>query len=353
MDNGIPSERPRTQCDLQGDREPPRPVLDRSQWHQPLVAVVIAHFNYSDYLEDAIVSVIDQSYQRVECIVVDDGSSPSHRQTARQIASQFQYYGVHYRQMDRNQGQIPAFFAGLDETSAEFVCLLDPDDRYAKTFIESSIDAHLNNDIYCPMTTTDQYKFRENELINATHAHYAVTPPARPSGLEIKLADYRAHYFDSSHVGGFFTSTSCLMFRRGVVELLRPIKSIPYRGEADSYLANGAHMLGGTIFIEKPLVYRQLHGKNAWMTENYFSMDQIRYRPGAEQNSEVCKRDSAAAFLENGARDLFERRYLSKLLYRHFSRDSLKSLRKESHHAAELAPPGFTEWRRRRRYSRA
>jgi glycosyltransferase involved in cell wall biosynthesis len=323
-----------------------RPALDRSRWHRPRVAVVIANFDYSDFLEDAVLSVVDQSYGNIECIIVDDGSSPPHREQANNIARKFKQHGVNYLSLEENCGQIAAFYAGLDQTSAEFLCLLDPDDRYSETFIELSIEAHLNEQIYCPITTTDQYKIMNDELVNATFAHWATVFSA---GTKLDHDSLPLRYFGSDWTGLYWTSTSALMFRRGILELLRPIKSLSYRGEADSYLANGAHMLGGTLFIEQPLVYRQLHQRNAWMSRSFFALDQIKHRHGAEENFDLCKRDVAAAFLENGARDLFEQRFLSRLLYRHFERDSLALLRRESHHAAELAPPGFKEWRRRRR----
>jgi hypothetical protein len=138
------------------------------------------------------------------------------------------------------------------------------------------------------------------------------------------------------------------MFRRTVLNLLRPTKQLSYRVSADAYLANGAHMLGGTIFVIKPLVYRQIHERNAFAPAEIFSMYENYSRPGGKHNDEICRRDVAAAFLENGARDLFKARFLSKLLYKNFDRASLALLRQESPHAAELAPAGFHEWRRRR-----
>lgn len=318
--------------------------MDRSRWHKPRVAVVIAHFDYSDRLEDAIVSVVDQSYDKIECVVVDDASSPAHRSQAEAITKKYRKYGIRYLALNENIGQIPAFYAGLDKTSAEFVCLLDPDDRYAKTFIETSVYSHLNNKVYAPLTTTDQYTFKNGQLLDGTFAHSSKIASHSPA-LEITSNNGSIRYFSADWVGWYWTSTSSLMFRRGVLALLRPIKKLSYRVSADAYLGNGAHMLGGTLFIEAPLVYRQLHDSNHWLAKVRISADQKDYNADAEHNNEVCKRDVAAAFLENGACDLFEKRFLSALLYRHFDGGSLALLRQESHLARELAPPGLREWR--------
>lgn len=45
-----------------------------NQSNQPLVSVVIPCYNHESFVQDSIQSVIDQPYQNIELIIIDDGS---------------------------------------------------------------------------------------------------------------------------------------------------------------------------------------------------------------------------------------------------------------------------------------
>ncbi|HEY7551038.1 MAG TPA: glycosyltransferase family 2 protein [Hyphomicrobiaceae bacterium] len=330
------------------------PKLDRTRWHAPLVSVVVTHFNYSDHVEDALLSLLDQSHQNWECVVVDDASAPEHHERLNAIVSELACHKIRVVQNERNLGQIPSFYVGVDNSSGDFVALLDPDDRYAETFLQEAVAAHLDDTFMCPQVSADQYCVTEHGLTAATYmGHLALRRAA------FETANLRAFVKNAAAPDRIFfppwwndwlwSSTSAILFRRPALKYLRPHRPLAYRRAADSYLASGAHMLGGTLFLPKPLVYRRVHSRNGFLTADLFSMDQSKQRAGAEQWYLTCRRDVVEAMFHNGVADIFDAAFLSTILKIHFSADDLDLLRATSAGVATLplslakAPPSAPE----------
>lgn len=283
---------------LHSDRSIP---LDRAAWHRPLISIVITHYNYSDFVGDAIRSVLDQSHDEWELVVVDDGSSPEHRVRLEAILSTISDNRVRYLPLPENVGQVPAFFAGLDASSGEFVCPLDPDDRYAQTFLEEAVAAHLGV-VMCPMLSTDQYLLTSKGLISGGYHGLRRAGWARVGDAYVASDIATRVYYFSPHVKAWpWCTTSCLMFRRTALEFLRPHKPFPLKRALDAYLAQGCHQLGGTLFYAKPLVYRTLHENNSWVSNKLFSSFQDSKRPEAVVRNDQTLSLAIEAMIHNGA----------------------------------------------------
>jgi glycosyltransferase involved in cell wall biosynthesis len=277
-------------------------ALNRAAWHKPLISIVITHFNYADHIEDAILSLLDQSYENWECVIVDDASSYEQHAQLVVILDRIGSTKIRLVEHSENLGQIPAFFTGLDATCGDFVCLLDPDDRYAETFLEEALGCHLNESVYCPIACTEQILLTGNGVITGGGYswHNRARMQRRGAGLSVDELEPRLLYFEAEKNGWFWTSTSAMMFRRAACELLRPHRPLAYKGSADSYMAKGAHMLGGTLFYTKPLVYRGLHDNNAFITANIYASKQSKRKTYGEERTKECHADVREAILHNG-----------------------------------------------------
>lgn len=93
---------------------------------RPLVSVVIATYNMGRYLEQAVGSVLSQSWDNIEVIVVDDGSTDD---TETRIKV-FENTGLITYIKNENQGQPKAKNCGIRHARANFIAFCDADDLW-------------------------------------------------------------------------------------------------------------------------------------------------------------------------------------------------------------------------------
>ncbi len=107
-----------------------------------LVSVITPCFNQGSYLPECLESLIGQSYQNWECIVMDDGSKDDSLQIAQQYASKdarIQWAS------QSNQGPSAARNHAIALTKGEFIMPLDADDYISPTFLENAVGILRNS----------------------------------------------------------------------------------------------------------------------------------------------------------------------------------------------------------------
>lgn len=109
---------------------------------EPTVVVIIPFYNGSTWIERAIKSVVTQTVQADEFIIVNDGSKPEERAALEDLTKKYAF-----RIIDKlNGGQGSARNAGVAASTAEFISFLDQDDMYLPMHIEDLISTVPEND---------------------------------------------------------------------------------------------------------------------------------------------------------------------------------------------------------------
>lgn len=163
-----------------------------------LVSAIITTHNRLDLLPRAIESVLSQSYQNIECIVVDDASTDD---TQKYCSNRSDIVYVRIEEEESKGGNY-ARNKGIAAAQGEVVAFLDDDDYWVKDKVEKQIKLlgdQENLMVFCG---------RKIELVNGGTIDYLDDMPQRKSRGDMKR---RILYT-------FPTVTSCIMVHKGAIE---------------------------------------------------------------------------------------------------------------------------------------
>ena len=100
-----------------------------------LVSVIIPCFNQGRFLADAVGSVLRQTYQRREVIIIDDGSSDHTAHVAKSFGDAIRYI------YQGNRGLARARNRGIQASSGELLLFLDADDWVSPDHLDWQVNA--------------------------------------------------------------------------------------------------------------------------------------------------------------------------------------------------------------------
>ncbi len=216
---------------------------------KPLVSVVINNYNYGRFVGEAISSALRQTYDRVEIIVVDDGSTDESRAAIegcrKEIVTIFK----------SNEGQASAFNAGFTRSSGDIVCFLDADDLFLPIKVEKIVEAYAD-----PAT---EWCFHPLRYVDS-----ALRPIPGPFDVRYATGPYdlRSQYM-RGNPGFWAPPTSGLTFRRSLLEKLLPMP-LHIRITADNYLTFCTPAFAPGFYISERLSLQRIHGANAYTAKN-------------------------------------------------------------------------------------
>lgn len=101
----------------------------------PSISVVISCFNYGKYIEDCIESVLNQSVNNFEILIIDDGSTDN----SETIINKYKKHKNIRCFWQQNKGQAYTKNRGILESKGEFIAFLDADDVWLSNKLEQQI----------------------------------------------------------------------------------------------------------------------------------------------------------------------------------------------------------------------
>jgi glycosyltransferase involved in cell wall biosynthesis len=211
---------------------------------KPLVSIIINNYNYENFLAESIESALNQSYQPIEVIVVDDGSTDG----SRQIITNYEEKIISI--LKENGGQGSAFNAGFATSQGEFICFLDADDVLLPSAIEKA--SVLIGD---PNVVLVHWPLLAIDTQGKSLGRFVPDEPLPEGNLRNALLKGGIEGFNISPTSGNIWS-------RNYLEQIFPLPEKEYRFAADSFLNYLAPLNGIIKTIPEYQTLYRIHGQN-------------------------------------------------------------------------------------------
>ncbi len=185
----------------------------------PLVSVIIPVYNAERYVAEAIESVLAQTYNPVEIIVIDDGSTDGSAKVIKRFPS-VQYYS------QPNTGISAARNRGIEQAQGTFFAFLDADDLWVEDKLTLQMSA-FKNDPDLDIVFGHVKQFYSPELETSQNDKPPITnsqmPGHIPSAMLIKRdAFFRVGLFETNWQMGEFASWYLRSLEQGLQNLMLP-----------------------------------------------------------------------------------------------------------------------------------
>lgn len=127
-----------------------------------IVSIIIPCYNQSEYLTEAVVSVLSQTHTHWECIIVNDGSTDDTKNIALEFCKndpRISYIEQH------NQGLSAARNAGIKVAKGDYIQFLDSDDILVKNKLSIQVQQLQQQNTHNPSISICSYHFCDNNNI--------------------------------------------------------------------------------------------------------------------------------------------------------------------------------------------
>ncbi len=245
----------------------------------PLVSVIVINYNYGRFLPAAVGSVLRQTYPRLECIVVENGSTDDSAEVLRDIVARDPEVKV--VSLMPNRGQSGAALAGLGEARGAYIVFLDADDLLLPHCVATHVYVHLSLREHVGFSCGDMLQLVGDQVVLGTEEAFnrtmhtgkgirrGLVRPFRPVGAtpwpsaDVDSTILERLRFVSSGPDWVWAPTSGNCFRRDALDLFTDKLELPALVTGtDLYLCLCVNAISGSVLIDDALAVYRIHGRN-------------------------------------------------------------------------------------------
>ncbi len=238
----------------------------------PLVSIICLCYNQKAFVGPAIRSALAQTYQNLEIIVVDDGSTDGSKE---EISAIIKDTSIQFIDLPKNIGNCAAFNVGYRDSQGEYLIDLAADDLLLPTRVELGINDFTNGPAQAGVHFSDA--FITDESGNVLNTHY---PRNQDGGMRAKIPSGNVY---ENLIRKYFICPPSMMTRRKVFDDLGGYdENLSYEdfdfwirsGRTYEYLFNPAPLVKKRV-VKNSLSTRQFGFRSRHLASTYQVCEKI------------------------------------------------------------------------------
>ncbi len=186
------------------------------------ISIIMASYNYAEYIKQAIESILSQTYKNWELIIVDDGSTDNSIDVIKYYVEKFDNILLYQHKNGINKGLSETLQLGLKKSAGKYIAFLESDDYWADNYLEEKINVVNNNpDVKFIFNATEL--FGDEEVIKEHLKNTSDNPPIEEktdfyefipfSFLEMSVVGtFSSMFIDKNVLSNYSFNTPCGLY---------------------------------------------------------------------------------------------------------------------------------------------
>ena len=234
-----------------------------------LISVLIPAYNHENYIQDTIDSVIRQTYNNIELIILDDGSSDNTLAKIKEYESKCQKRFKRFLySTQKNQGTVKTLNSLLSKAKGEYIAMIASDDMYYDEALELELEELKKDPNVSLVTGRSLYINSQGKVcyLNSKQQLTVSISCAKWKDCNDYVSSTRSVDYLSNNFGSYDSLALYNYISNGyLIKRSFLDKVLPFKEQApmeDYWLMLQLSKISKFKFIDKPLFYYRQHDTN-------------------------------------------------------------------------------------------
>lgn len=230
--------------------------------NNPLVSVIIPVYNHEKYVQTAIKSIINQTYQNIQLVVINDGSKDSSYQKVMELKEECERrFPKTYFETKENEGSKITYSKLVEKAEGKYIYLIASDDISKPQAIEKEVEFLENNPEYVLAVGDNEVIDKDDNLQNVPTAKETISRARKINFYSEDFGNYSTLFFIGNHIPNGYLVRKDILYKAGKFTNDAPLEDWWEMLQLSKY--------GKFKFIDEILFSYRIHGENTMLQSKH------------------------------------------------------------------------------------